>query len=338
MNSLKKKVNLILVLIGSLVLALAGCSDGNSAAEGEGAKKDNYKPVPNNITLASGPIGGGWYQTGASVAEILMKEIPGLNVTVIEGGSESNIRDVANGSAHIGYTFSDSINDAVNGAGVFEDGAIGNVSGIASLYTSYYQAFAVENSKYDTFKDLSKGAHLLPGMKNWGGELVTKAILKHYDVSYKDIEKNGGKVSYTTFGDMPSLLADGHADVAMGITAAPSSMVMELNALKGVKFLEVPKEIAEDIQKNNAGFIPAQLPANTYEGQKEPVDTLASYSVIFASNDLPEELVERISRAIVENKDELIKNNEPMKDFKEEDILKGFKGVPIHPGAEKVYE
>ncbi|VEF46623.1 TRAP type immunogenic protein [Bacillus freudenreichii] len=328
---LKKKRKLFLAIISMVAITLAGCGSSSTS----GSEKDGYKPEPNSITLASGPIGGGWYQTGSSIAELLMREIPGLNVTVIEGGADTNIRDVANGEAHIGYTFSDTVNDAVNGTGVFEDGTIDNISGVASLYTSYFQAFAIEKGKYNNFEELVDGAHILPGMKNWGGEQLTRKILSYYDTTYEDIEANGGKVSYTTYADMPSLLGDGHADVGMGVTAAPSSMIMEINALKGIKFLEVPDEIMKKIHDENPGFLPAEIPANTYDGQAEAVNTLAAYTVIVANKDLPEELVERITKVILDNEEELIKNNEAMKDFDGEKILDGFQGAPIHPGAEK---
>ncbi|RXT02373.1 TAXI family TRAP transporter solute-binding subunit [Ammoniphilus sp. CFH 90114] len=339
-----KKLLSTLCTTALLFSAVVGCSSSQDTSNANpqqggasGSKSESdYKPEPSNIILASGPIGGGWYASAAAISEVLMREIPGLNVTVTEGGGVANIKDVSSGAAQIGYTFSDTFNDAVNGNGDFNGSAADNISGLSTLYQSFYQVIALEdNSKFQTLGDLKNGANILPGKKTFSGQVFTSNLLeKYYGTTYQQIEENGGKISLTGYSEMTDLLKDGHADVAMAMTDAPSSFIMELNAMKKVRFLEVDPETAKKVEESNPGYVAAQLPANTYDGQTEPVNTIGSYTVMMLSNDIPAELAERIAKAIVENKDELAQS-QPSLSFVDKSTLKdGFKGAPVHPGVE----
>lgn len=332
---MKKLFSFMLAL--SLVVALEACG---SSSSGDAVDGDEYTPDPSNIIIASGPIGGGWYSSAAAISEILMREIPNLNVTVTEGGGETNIKDVADGSAQIGFTFSNTFNDAINGKEQFKDGAIDNVNGVATLYQSYFQSIVLEkNEKYNSFDDLKKGAHILPGRKTFSGQSFTKYLLEnHYDTSYEDIESNNGKISYTGYSEMSNLLNDGHADAAMAMTAAPSSFIMEINSLNEIQLLEIETNIAKKIEEANPGFVPTQIPENTYKNQNEPVDTIGAYTVMVTNSDISDELVERIVTAILENKDELSEGNEFLKFIEEDTFKSGFNKMPVHKGVDNALD
>lgn len=328
------------VLISMLALSLiAGCSSSSTtpaSTTGNTSASTPAKANPTKIILASGPIGGGWYSSAAAIADLLMKKIPGLNVTVTEGSGVTNIKDAEAGTAQLGYTFSDTFNDAINGKGDFNGTPMKKVAGVATLYQSLFQAFTLQdNNKFKSFADLKNGAYILPGMKTYSGQTFTKNLLQTYfNTTYEDIEKNGGKISYTGFSDMVELLKDGHADAAMAVTDAPSSFIMELNSTKKVRFLEVEPDVAQKIQASNPGYAAAQIPANTYDGQTQPVNTIGSYSVIFASTDLPDDFVKQIAQIIVENKAELAANQKSLNYISKETLKSGFQKVPFHPGAE----
>lgn len=119
---MKKLLGMTLLV---LMLLILGACNGSEEEE----SSDDGDLEMSNIVISSGPIGGGWYNTAAGIAEILMREIPGLNVTVNEGGGYENIKLVDKGDAQIGYAFTNDVMSGLTGTGVFkEDGATENVN------------------------------------------------------------------------------------------------------------------------------------------------------------------------------------------------------------------
>lgn len=339
-------IPLMMALLLTFVVACGGAndavsedtSDGGANDDGEDVAEegDGYEPELNNILLASGPIGANWYAGAAAIAELLMQEIDGLNVTVTEGGGEANIEEVANGNAHIGYTYSDTLVSAVHGLGNYEGNAHDNLVGFGTLSPSYFHAITTEdNKKVQSLEDLTNGVHLLPGEQTFSGQVFTKNLLEnHYGITYEDIEKDG-KISYTGYTEMTDLLRDGHADVATAMTSVPSSFVMELESVKDIRFLEVDPEIAKQVQEENSGFVPAQIPAGGYDSVTEPIDTVGAFTVLVVRDDFPEELGKRITEVILENRDKLEEANPTLDAIDPETYTDIFVDVDVHPGVEQ---
>src|SRR5690625_4749151 len=117
---MKKSFGILIVLLSLLIVI--GCGESEDVSESDGAEEDRaISDMPDRIILQSGPTGGGWYSSASKIGEILMREVDGLNVTVTEGSAEGNIRDVSDGTAELGYTYSDTLYTAVHGEGTFED-------------------------------------------------------------------------------------------------------------------------------------------------------------------------------------------------------------------------
>lgn len=337
-----KKRMLSLLLIFSLLLLVAACgsssepssSDSGSSTGTETSTEntDDYTPEISNIILASGPIGGGWYNTSAGLAEILMREIPGLNVTVIEGGGVPNLRDVSKGDAHLGYAFASDLYAGLNGMHAFEgEPPVEKVNGFLTLYTSLTQAVVLADSGINSYADL-KDKRLLPGQRTWGVNLHMQTILDAYDISYEEMEADGN-ISYTGYSEMPILMQDGNADFMWGMSAAPSPFIMEINALQDIKFLETDPELQAIIEEKFPGVVPQVLPANTYDGQTEPIQTIGTQAIITINEDLPEELVYRMTKAVMENLDEFHGVDPVLADFNKDTMVDNLPEDRLHPGV-----
>lgn len=327
-----------ITIIVLLLVWVTACGSSNTsqqtssqAESTSSSATDDYKPEISNIILASGPIGGGWYNTAAGLAEILMSEIPGLNITVIEGGGVPNIQDLANGEVHLGYAFASDFYAALNGTHAFEGNPVTNVKGLMTLYTSYTQAVVLADSGINSYADL-KDKRLLPGQRNWATASHLPVILNAYGIDYEQMEKDG-KVSYTGYSEMPILLQDGNADFMWGMSAAPSSFIMEINALRDIKFLAMEPEIQALLSETFPGVVPLELPANTYEGQTEPVPTVGTHSLILIREDVPEELAYRIVKATM-NQINAFKAVDPvLENFNEDTMVENISEENLHPGV-----
>ena len=289
------------------------------------------------IMFTTGPSAGGWYPTGAGMSEIIKNEIPGLNITVKEGGGVGNIREVSSNRAQLGYTFSNTFNDALNGKEPFKN-KVENISGFLTLYFSYYQAIVHDNSNIESYHDLYD-KDIAPGRRNWSGEILTRRILESYDLSYDKIKEEGGKISYIGFSDMTMQMRDKNIDAAMGCTAAPSSFIMDLMSTHDIRFLEVDKNNAEAIMNKYAGYDYKTMPANTYANQNEPVKTLGTYTIITIRKDLSEEFVYNMTKAVMENLDEYHKVHPVAKNLTIDSALNAFPDMKmVHPGVVKYFK
>lgn len=204
---MKKLLGFIFLALMSIILAACG---GSEEAESSSGGEDLEM---SNIVISSGPIGGGWYNTAAGIAEILMREIPGLNVTVNEGGGYENIKLVENGDAQIGYAFTNDVMSGLTGTGVFEeDGEMENVNTFLSLYKSHLQTVTLADSEIDSYADFGD-KDILPGEASYATVQHVEKILNYHDISYDSIRENGGSVSYTGYSDMTGLVKEDRKSV-----------------------------------------------------------------------------------------------------------------------------
>jgi uncharacterized protein len=105
----------------------------------------------------------------------------------------------------------------------------------------------------------------------------------------------------------------------------------------GVRLVSIEPEIIEQLQAENPGYISYEIPANTYQGQDEPALAVGMNNVLIANADLPADLVEQITEAIVENAEELHNVNAALQEFGPETAAEGI-GAPLHPGAAAYFE
>lgn len=319
---MKKRLISYGLVIGILVFALLSASLATA--------KTRY-------LFATGPSTGGWYPTGAQIAEIIMKANPDLDLTVTEGSAASNIRDVNAGHAHIGYTFSSTLAQAHAKMKPFNKETIDQVAGFLTFYKSLYQAFVHADSDIKTFADL-KDKRIAPGRRNWGGEILTRGTLKEYGLTYDSIKKAGGKIDYVGFSDMTMLMRDRHIDSAMGISAAPSAFIMDLKATHKVRFLGIDDKHAKLIMANNPGFAYTELAPNTYKDQPEAVKTLSVHTITFIRKDMPVDTVYRMTKTVMENLEEVYKAHPVIKFLTKKTALEGFKPDEVHPGVVKYFK
>ena len=81
-------------------------------------------------------------------------------------------------------------------------------------------------------------------------------------------------------------------------------------------------------------FGPAVIPANSYQDQPEDVYTIAGTMLVLTREDISEDDVYTITKALYENNDFLVSQNAIFKDATLENAAVGM-CVPFHPGAEK---
>lgn len=261
---------------------------------------------PKSLVIASGPLGGPWYSACTKMSEILMREIPGLNITVIEGGAESNIALVnAGGDAQIGMTSSMLAYPSITGKGENAKKA-DNVKAVMAILTSYAQIGTAESSNIKSIPDLV-GKRFSAGKRGFISDIVFRRIAKEYDIDYKKITGAGGKVHMVSWGEYPQLVGDGHLDAFCLVGEVPHNLMVQIETSIPVRLLSVDKEKMEKILKEEPYLIGKTFPAGTYKGTKEAVNLLGYSGIFIANNNVSDEFLVKMVAIIQKNKDEIQK-------------------------------
>lgn len=294
---MKKRVSFLLVVMLVVVL-LAGCSKPGGKDEA-----DKSVEYPSSIIIASGPIGGPWYSSCTKISEILMREIPGLNVSVTEGGAEGNLELLEIGQdAQLGVTSSVALQQLTDGTGRI---TLKNVSGFMPIVTSYIQAAVLEDSEITSYKDVL-GKKISAGKVGFASELIFRETLEAYGITYEDIESAGGKINYLSWGEYPDMMGDGHLDVVCLNGEVPHNIYMQLEASKPLRMLSIdPKERDMVLEKMPSLFTKV-FPAGVYKGTKDDFEMFAYSGILCASKEMPDEFLIEILNIIQDNKEEII--------------------------------
>ncbi|MCF6094851.1 TAXI family TRAP transporter solute-binding subunit [Microaerobacter geothermalis] len=330
---------LFVLMVGLLALLLTACggetksSTQPSSTEKQGTEAitQSNAPQAQEFTFGAATQGGLWYTLAGAMGDEIQKAIPGSTVTVIEGGSITNLLGLESGKFQIGFSNGQTVPEALNGIGKFEKKAE-NIRFVATLYPNVYHMVVRADSDIYTVEDL-KGKRVSPGIKGYSGELVFQQILKLNNMSYDDL----AKVEYVGTADGANLLRDGHIDAIVGMIAAPVSTFQELDTTIGIRLIPLSDETISKMRASNDGFKTYTIKAGTYNNFKEDTNTVAAYTVFLANKDLSDDTVYTLTKMIVENAEKWKTLSKIMNSFDGQFSIDNQVG-PIHPGAEKYYK
>jgi TRAP transporter TAXI family solute receptor len=145
-------------------------------------------------------------------------------------------------------------------------------------------------------------------------------------------------LAYMGYGPTSNAIQDGNI-VGMNIPAgAPVSSITQAYALLGDR-LTILSWTQADLDKINARY-PLwdwyEFPPGTYPNQSELIRTVASPNVLVTHEDIPEEVVYRVTKVIWENLATLQEIHGATKDMRLEIAIEGL-GAPLHPGSIRYY-
>ena len=284
-----------------------------------------------DLKLMTGPMGGSWYPLGGAIADAFQKSIPGVSIAVSPGGGVGNVEGIETGKCEIGFSNSSSGVDGVLGRPPFKK-KMGTVRQMANLYPQYFQMVVREDSGIKTVADL-KGKVISPGPKGHTGEFAARQVLQVYGLSYKDMSK----VHHVGYNDTVALMKDGHCDAWLLCTTVPASSIMDLASTRKIRLLTLPEDKIKAMQKLNAGYIPRLIRKGTYQGVDYDVPGFGFFTHLIASSKLPDDLVYKMTKAMVESLPRFGDVVKAMKGLTAEDLALDI-GIPFHPGAMKYYK
>jgi hypothetical protein len=280
------------------------------------------------FNMAAAGIGGTYYPIAVGMTKIIEKYVPDVKISVeVTGGGVANSRLVGAGDNDFGITNSDAAYYAVKGESPFKKAY--KMYSVAYLYPSSLHTIVMGNSPIKSFKDF-KGKSIAIGPAGGGTINTFRNMIPFYGFQEKDF-----KFSYLSFSDGVSALKDGNADVNMVIAGAPAGAAKELAETANVRFISVEEDILRKLSEKYPFYVRAELPKTMFNTPKEIV-TVGLGNLWIVRENVPEEVVYKMTKAVFEHLDELGKSHPQGKDI----ALKTATSVsiPLHPGAIRYYK
>jgi uncharacterized protein len=283
------------------------------------------------INVLTGGTSGVYYPLGVALSEIYGESIEGARTQVqATKASVENLNLLQQGKGEIAFALGDSVQLAAEGnteAGF--PGPLDKLRGIAAIYPNYIQIVASQESGIKTLADL-KGKSLSVGAPASGTELNARAIFEAAGMSYEDL----GKVEYLPFAESVELIKNRQLDATLQSAGLGVASIRDLATSLPINVVAVP---AETVEKIGSPYVAVTIPAGTYDGQTEDVQTAAVGNILVTHSDVSEETAYQMTKALFENLDKMTAAHAAAKDIKLEEAAKGIP-IPLHPGAERYYK
>jgi hypothetical protein len=316
-----------------------------SVLTGCGTQSASTQPSPlpksvkaDTIRFVSGRINGSWVRIAAAIASKANAYFEDYPVTVSTGGVISNLYLIQKGEAEIGFSQGIFLSKAIAGEPPFES-PLDHIAGIAALDTTALYIIADEKIPENTLGELIKndpGIRLGTLPKIDASGLIMDLVFKGYGLSGSAAIQEPGSDVYVAEGStLFKAYVDHYFDILVVDESIPDPAIRELMKTNESKIISLDPEILSALSQQN-DVEQVTIPAGTYPGQTEDVQTVGLKTILIAHDDMPEESVYYLTKAICENKAYFETIHDSYKSININGLPKHLV-VPLHPGAERYY-
>ena len=309
---MKKIISMALTFV--LALSLVACGGASTS----------------KMTMGTGGTSGTYYGYGGVLGQYI-KNKAGIDVVVVStDGSKANIQGIAAGDYQLGTVQSDVMSYAWEGTRSFEsEGKVENFRVVAGLYAEAIQLVTMD-PEIKSVADL-KGKSVSIGAPGSGVYFNAVDVLTAAGLSEADIN-----AQYQSFADSADALKDGKIDAAFIVAGAPTPAITELCTTNDAYLVPIDGEVADNLMASCPFYTVYDIPAGTYEGQTEDVQTVTVKATLIVSADASEEAVYSLTAAIFDNIDAISAENAKGAELSIENATSGMT-VPFHAGAAKYF-
>ena len=246
---------------------------------------------PTRIVMGTATPGGGFPVYGEAVVHTISKTDPDLAIEARNTkGSTENIPLLEAGKLDIALVQGEAAYEALQGVGR----SPANLTVIAAMYSTPGMFVVRADSSYRSISDL-RGKPVAFGARGSGLVILARYVLNGLGL---DMDKDFQAVYLERAGDGPAMVADGRVAALWGGGSSWPGFVTVTKSAPGGRFI-VPDEKEIAAIRARHGFLKElTLPANSFEGQETPLQSVGSWSFIMARPTLPEDTAYRLTKAL----------------------------------------
>jgi TRAP transporter TAXI family solute receptor len=279
------------------------------------------------VALGAGPQRGTFYAVLSSYAKLLRDEL-GWNTSVeVTGGPVNNVQLADGGKIEFGISTMAPIYEGYTGTGWTEGKKHEHIRSVLGTFSSrlYFYTFADRN--IDSASDVA-GKRLSAGSTGSTPSLFSKRVFEVL---------GGAPSAYITggFADLNNQLRDGLVDVGFMVSGLPHPAVTELSVRREMVVYSFDAAERKKIQAKYPYLKDCVIPANTYKGQAEDVDTLCLWNAIITHDGVSDQMVYELTKTVLENNPTLVQAHKSASQTSAKNV--SVLAIPLHNGAARYY-
>ena len=292
-----------------------------------------------NFIIATATPGGTYYPVGVALGTLVSAKLaPGISASAINSaGSGENIQMLVNNEAQLAILQGLFGAMAYGGTGRYENAAVRSLRSITMLWENVEHftllgAYAKTRNIQD-LKGLDRKFSV--GKRGSGTEGSTRTILTALGID----PENDTVPEYLGYSPSAQAMMDRRivgAALSAGPPVAAVTQVFAQLGADGVAILSFTDQQLAEIRKAYPVWNRYTIPANTYPGQKDAIETIAQPNFLACRADLPDDVIYQITKTIYENLTQIQNYHKATKAMTLEKSITGL-SVPLHPGAAKFY-
>lgn len=286
-----------------------------------------------SLSLSTAATTGALYPIGASCASVWNDKLSGVSVSSqASNGGVENLNLLAAGEVDMGFAVTSILYQSYKGEGGFDGSANPKLRVLAGLYYNPNQVVASGESGITELSQFA-GSRFAPGA---AGSTTLEECEHHFTaagIPYPD----GMDAQFVGFTEAVDLIRNRQLDGAWIMAGVPNAAVTEVIATAGGHLVSIEESVIDALIAEYPWYAPYTIPAGSYDGQTEDVQTTAIKLCLFASSDMDDDTAYRLVRAFWENIDTIAAANAALKGVSVEGAASDLAGVPLHEGAAKYY-
>src|SRR5215472_10939882 len=254
------------------------------------------------IAIGTGGTGGVYYPLGGGLANVLSKNLPGVQATAeVTGGSVDNLKLIGSGQSELAFSMADAALDALNGEDKFKSGKI-PVRTLMVLYPNRMHVVTIDGTGIEKMSDL-KGKRVSTGSPGSATEVMAFRVIEAAGLDKdKDMRRERLGVAESV-----NAIKDRKIDAFFWVGGLPTAAVTDLGATPGVKIKLI--DHSDVVDKMNAKYgklyVTDTIPAKIYPGQETDNKISTVWNILVANAKMADKVAYDIVKTFIEKRDEL---------------------------------
>ena len=274
----------------------------------------------------------GVYQSYGDILSQVLTENSGIQlIPHSTDGSKENIQGIHSGRFQLGLVQSDVMTYAWQGRRSFEEeGRMDSFRAVAGLYSEAVQLITMDPSIQEV--DDLKGKTVSVGSPGSGVFFSAFDVLDAANITMNDIIP-----VYKSFTDSTQALRDREIDAAFIVAGAPTPAVTDLCRTDTAFLVPINQIIRKRLMDANPFYVTCTVPANSYRGQPEDVETVGVTATLVAAAGTSDSDIYELTRALFECRDKIASLHGKGGELSLEYATQ-IRTAPFHPGAVRYYQ
>jgi TRAP transporter TAXI family solute receptor len=286
------------------------------------------------LAIGTGGTGGVYYPLGGGLANLISKNLPGIQATAeVTGGSVDNLKLIGSKQSELAFTMADAALDAFKAQDKFKGNPV-QLRTLMVLYPNRMHVVSIEGTGVTKMSDL-KGKRVSTGSPGSATEVMAFRVIEAAGLDRdKDMKRERLGVAESV-----NAIKDKKIDAFFWVGGLPTAAVTDLGATPGVKIKMI--DHSEVVPKMNAKYgnlyVTDTIPAKTYPGQDTDNQISTVQNILVTDDKMSDDLAYKIVQLIFDRKAELVAVHKEAENFDYKYQKIDGSPVPWHPGALKYF-